>query len=78
MYRKQYSKLEFTPSSHNHVQLKQEARFKHTYACIFKTQSNNPIIELNDQLLAARKYKFLYLKSQYINKPIYHLKYKKP
>ncbi|PKY53978.1 hypothetical protein RhiirA4_426440 [Rhizophagus irregularis] len=64
--------------SHNpRTRKRQETRFKRYCQRVFKTNKPNPITSLDDQLVAGKRYRFLFLQSQFINKPIKHLKYNK-
>lgn len=76
MYRKKYTNLRFNHSVHPRVKLKQEQRFYRTCKRMFRTNTSKPIVDFCDQVLAARRHKFLFLRSQHIDKPIFHLKYR--
>ncbi|PKC03134.1 hypothetical protein RhiirA5_363507, partial [Rhizophagus irregularis] len=56
---------------------RQETHFKRHCRRIFRTNKSNPITSLDDRLVAGKRYHFLFLQSQFVNKPIKHLKYNK-
>ncbi|PKY59627.1 hypothetical protein RhiirA4_515954 [Rhizophagus irregularis] len=75
MYRKRLTDFQLKQSNYPKVKEKQETRFLRACRRVFKTKEQN-IPDLNrHRLRAARRYRFLYLKSQYVNKPVKHLIY---
>ncbi|PKY56499.1 hypothetical protein RhiirA4_476834 [Rhizophagus irregularis] len=75
MYRKRLNCFELKQSNYLNVRVKQEVRFLRSCRRVFKTKEQN-IPDLNrHRLRAAQRHRFLFLKSQYVNKPIKHLVY---
>ncbi|UZO05800.1 uncharacterized protein OCT59_026139 [Rhizophagus irregularis] len=79
MYRKRLSNFEKIPSPNLRTRKKQEIRFNRACRRIFNKMKLPPgrTAQHSDYLAMGRKYRFLFVKSQYINKPIKHLLYKK-
>ncbi|PKY46489.1 hypothetical protein RhiirA4_519824 [Rhizophagus irregularis] len=81
MYRKRFDN--FNTYGHqlkNNRKTPQVIRFERACRTVFNNRSrygkkHSPITNLEDQLARARHCRFLFLRSQYINKPINHLKY---
>ncbi|CAB5192882.1 unnamed protein product [Rhizophagus irregularis] len=75
MYRKRLTDFQLRQSNCLKVKEKQETRFLRACRRVFKTKEQN-IPDLNrHRLRTAQRYRFLFLKSQYINKPVKHLIY---
>ncbi|PKY51912.1 hypothetical protein RhiirA4_469230, partial [Rhizophagus irregularis] len=75
MYRKRLTDFQFQQSKYLNVREKQETRFLRSCRRVFKTKEQN-IPDLNrHRLRAALRHRFLFLKSQYVNKPVKHLLY---
>jgi hypothetical protein len=77
MYRKKYMDFKFTPAPNPRTRKKQKQRFTTAYNRIFKINKQPSPPTLSDQLIMAKRSWFLFLDSQFIDKPISHLKYKK-
>lgn len=75
MYRKKYLGLKFTPSTNKKTRQREEARFKRYCNRIFKIRKLGAPSSLETQLIKAKRSRFLFLESQFIDKPISHLKY---
>ncbi|CAB4415560.1 unnamed protein product [Rhizophagus irregularis] len=82
MYRKKLDN--FTPLhlGKSNTQKKQKSRFERACRSVFHNRGNNirtrtPITNIDDQLHRARQHRFLFLPSQYIYKPLQHVKYHK-
>ncbi|CAB5199539.1 unnamed protein product [Rhizophagus irregularis] len=67
----------FSPkySDNDKTKGRQEIRFARLCKRIFNKPEHNRRNTTRHQLNTARRYRFLFLPSQYINKPIKHLKY---
>ncbi|CAB4380841.1 unnamed protein product [Rhizophagus irregularis] len=78
MYRKRLSNFQYNLSPNIRTQKHQDIRFKRTCRRIFNKMHlpSNRKATNQDYLAIARKYRFLFLKSQYVNTPIRHLLYK--
>ncbi|PKY48900.1 hypothetical protein RhiirA4_526315 [Rhizophagus irregularis] len=76
MYRKHFYDFKLTPSDNPRTRRKQETRFKRKCNRGFRSGKSDPLDNINDKLAAGRRYRFLFLGSQHIHKPIHHLKYK--
>ncbi|CAB4422657.1 unnamed protein product [Rhizophagus irregularis] len=75
MYRKRLTGFQLKQSNYVNVRVKQETRFLRACRRVFKTKEQN-IPDLNrHRLRTAQRYRFLFLKSQYVNKPVKHLLY---
>ncbi|CAG8642101.1 uncharacterized protein OCT59_012459 [Rhizophagus irregularis] len=75
MYRKYYSEFKYRYSS---SKKRQEKRFERNRRRVFKKAGIDSISSTKEEkLLASRRSTFLLTESQYIVKPIMHLKYKK-
>ncbi|PKY52184.1 hypothetical protein RhiirA4_469662 [Rhizophagus irregularis] len=83
IYRKRLDNFRITHRSQNKSQTKkQKRRFERACKSVFNNRGQNhiksqPAITLEDRLHRARQHRFLFLPSQYIYKPIQHLKYRK-
>ncbi|CAB5376162.1 unnamed protein product [Rhizophagus irregularis] len=77
MYRKRLDNFKHNYSHNPRMRKRQETRFKRHCRRIFRTNKSNPITSLDDRLVAGKRYHFLFLQSQFVNKPIKHLKYNK-
>ncbi|CAG8637063.1 7836_t:CDS:1 [Rhizophagus irregularis] len=76
MYRKHFYDFKLTPSDNPRTRRKQETRFKPKCNRVFRSGKSDLLDNINDKLGAGRRYRFLFLGSQHIHKPIHHLKYK--
>ncbi|CAB5365018.1 unnamed protein product [Rhizophagus irregularis] len=74
MYRKRLSNFHLLQSKHAGVKKKQEMRFLRACRRVFKTKDIPPDPHRH-RLRAAHRYRFLFLKSQYVNKLVKHLIY---
>ncbi|RGB24045.1 hypothetical protein C1646_756743 [Rhizophagus diaphanus] len=77
MYRKGFWNLQFVPSSNSRTRKKQEKQFIRVCNRVFNHGKPNAAISVDDKLSAARRYRFLFVPSQCIDKPIQHLCYRK-
>ncbi|PKK43277.1 hypothetical protein RhiirC2_835279, partial [Rhizophagus irregularis] len=85
MYRKQIYNLDFRYSDDiegTKISIRQQSRFDRSCRSVFnnrsqKSTSSNPAISRIDQLRLSKQHRFLFERSQHINKPVMHLKYKK-
>ncbi|CAB5128399.1 unnamed protein product [Rhizophagus irregularis] len=75
MYRKRLTGFQLKQSNYLKVKEKQEIRFLRACRRVFKTKDQNIPDPNRHRLRTAQRYHFLFLKSQYINKPVKHLKY---
>ncbi|CAB4379890.1 unnamed protein product [Rhizophagus irregularis] len=75
MYRKRLSKFYLQQSKHDVVKKKQETRFLRACRRVFKTKEQNPPNLYKHRLRVACRHCFLFLKSQFVNKPVKHLVY---
>ncbi|CAB5388242.1 unnamed protein product [Rhizophagus irregularis] len=62
-------------SKHDVVKKKQETRFLRACRRVFKTKEQNPPNLYKHRLRVACRHCFLFLKSQFVNKPVKHLVY---
>ncbi|CAB4399033.1 unnamed protein product [Rhizophagus irregularis] len=78
MYRKRLSNFQYNLSPNLRTQKHQDICFKRTCHRIFNKMRlpSNRKANNQDYLAIARKYRFLFMKSQYVNVPIRHLLYK--
>ncbi|EXX53209.1 uncharacterized protein OCT59_025478 [Rhizophagus irregularis] len=78
MYRKSLSNFKYDLSPNLRTQKQQEICFKRTCHRVFNKMRlpSNREAKNQDYLAIARKYRFLFLKSQYVKVPIRHLLYK--
>ncbi|PKY52749.1 hypothetical protein RhiirA4_470579 [Rhizophagus irregularis] len=82
IYRKCLENFRIRHRSRNKSQTKkQKRRFERACKSVFNNRGNRkaksqPAITLEDRLHRARQHRFLFLPSQYIYKPIQHLKYR--
>lgn len=77
MYRKRFENFKHLKNYKPSTRRKQERRFQRCCRRVFKPDKQNECKSLEDKLAAGKRYRFLFLESQYVNKPIKHLKYKK-
>ncbi|PKC58942.1 hypothetical protein RhiirA1_540776 [Rhizophagus irregularis] len=75
MYRKRLTDFQLKQSNCLKVKEKQETRFLRACRRVFKTKEQNIPDPNRHRLRTAQRYRFLFLKSQYINKPVKHLQY---
>lgn len=75
MYRKRLANFSITPSTNPRVRKAQEIRFQRACRRIFNMPEHNRRDDYRHKIITAQRYRFLFLKSQYINKPVKHLKY---
>ncbi|PKY61083.1 hypothetical protein RhiirA4_431578 [Rhizophagus irregularis] len=75
MYRKRLSNFHLKQSKYTAVQKKQAARYNRACKRVFKTKAPNPPDLYRHRLRTAQRYRFLFLNSQYVNKPVKHLTY---
>ncbi|CAG8689476.1 hypothetical protein GLOIN_2v1848916 [Rhizophagus irregularis DAOM 181602=DAOM 197198] len=75
MYKKRYNNFSHNYSTNNSTKKKQEARFKRKCTRVYN--KNNKLRKLNDlqKLRLAFRRRFLTSPSQYIDKPVTHLRY---
>uniref|UniRef100_U9UJL4 DUF8211 domain-containing protein n=1 Tax=Rhizophagus irregularis (strain DAOM 181602 / DAOM 197198 / MUCL 43194) TaxID=747089 RepID=U9UJL4_RHIID len=80
MYRKSLSNFKYDLSPNLRTQKQQEIHFKRTCRRVFNKMRlpSNRKAKNQDYLAIARKYHFLFLKSQYVKVPVRHLLYKHP
>ncbi|PKK67416.1 hypothetical protein RhiirC2_714136 [Rhizophagus irregularis] len=78
MYRKRLSNFQYNLSPNLRTQKHQDIRFKRTCRRIFNKMRlpSNRKANNQDYLAIARKYRLLFVKSQYVHVPIRHLLYK--
>ncbi|CAG8767178.1 hypothetical protein GLOIN_2v1483925 [Rhizophagus irregularis DAOM 181602=DAOM 197198] len=78
MYRKSLSNFKYSLSPNLKTQKQQEIRFKCSCRRVFNKMRlpSNHKAKNQDYLAIARKYHFLFLKSQYVKVPVRHLLYK--
>ncbi|CAB4439661.1 unnamed protein product [Rhizophagus irregularis] len=75
MYRKRLTNFQLKQSNYLKVKEKQETRFLRACRRVFKLKKQN-IPDLNrHRLRSAHRHRFLFLKSQCLNKPVKHLQY---
>ncbi|CAB4438313.1 unnamed protein product [Rhizophagus irregularis] len=72
----------YAAAGNSNTQKKQKSRFERACRSVFHNHGNNirnrtPITNINDQLHRARQHRFLFLPSQYIYKPLQHVKHHK-
>ncbi|PKC50822.1 hypothetical protein RhiirA1_543804, partial [Rhizophagus irregularis] len=82
MYRKRLDNFRSHHSDSSKRSKKQKSRFQRACRYVFYNRGNNRksyrrVNSLDEKLHRARQHRFLFLPSQYINKPIQHLKYYK-
>ncbi|PKY55455.1 hypothetical protein RhiirA4_474923 [Rhizophagus irregularis] len=82
MYRKKLDTFIPYHSGQSKTQKRQKSRFERACRSIFHNRGNNirartPITNIDDQLHRARQHRFLFLPSQYIYKPLQHVKHHK-
>ncbi|EXX76955.1 hypothetical protein RirG_028280 [Rhizophagus irregularis DAOM 197198w] len=75
MYRKRLDNFSPKYSDNDKTKKRQETRFARLCKRIFNKPEHNRRNTTRHQLNTARRYRFLFLPSQYINKPIKHLIY---
>lgn len=75
MYRKRLTNLTLKQSKYMAVKKKQEAHFYRACRRVFHMKEHNSNDLLRHRLQTAQRYRFLFLNSQYINKPVKHLMY---
>ncbi|PKY44820.1 hypothetical protein RhiirA4_514879 [Rhizophagus irregularis] len=75
MYRKRLTDFQLKQSKYVKVKEKQETRFLRACRRVFKTKEQHIPDLKRHRLRAAQRYRFLFLKSQYVNKPVKHLIY---
>ncbi|CAG8767158.1 8169_t:CDS:2, partial [Rhizophagus irregularis] len=78
MYHRSLSNFKYDLSPNLRIQKQQEIRFKRTCRRVFNKMRlpSNRKAKNQDYLAIARKYRFLFLKSQYVKVPVRHLLYK--
>ncbi|PKY54948.1 hypothetical protein RhiirA4_548492 [Rhizophagus irregularis] len=77
MYKKKFINFKHIYSNNARTRRKQYQRFQRRCKRIFRLGNPNAPDTLEDKLIMAKKHRFLFLESQYIDKPIKHLKYSK-
>ncbi|PKY60053.1 hypothetical protein RhiirA4_517101 [Rhizophagus irregularis] len=75
MYRKRLTGFHLNQSKYTAVKKKQETRFLRACKQVFNMEKPNPPDLYRHRLCVAQKYRFLFLKSQFVNKPVKHLMY---
>ncbi|PKY45052.1 hypothetical protein RhiirA4_459539 [Rhizophagus irregularis] len=68
-------RLKIHPSNNSRTRKKQQKCFERACKRVFNHEKSNAALSAEDKLIAARRQRFLFTKSQYINKLIHHLKY---
>ncbi|EXX53223.1 hypothetical protein GLOIN_2v1678232 [Rhizophagus irregularis DAOM 181602=DAOM 197198] len=82
MYRKRLNNFCSSHSDSSTRSKKQKSRFERAIRSVFNNRGNNQnshrrVDTLEEKLRQAKHYRFLFLPSQYVNKPLQHLKYHK-
>lgn len=81
IYRKKLEKFCHEYSTIPHTAKKQRAHFQRHFICVFRSGivgiRDPDMMDIKDKMANARKHRFLFLKSQFINKLIKHLRYHK-
>ncbi|CAB5205707.1 unnamed protein product [Rhizophagus irregularis] len=82
MYRKRLNNFCSSHSDSSTRSKKQKSRFERAIRSVFNNRGNNQnshrrVDTLEEKLRQAKHYRFLFLPSQYLNKPLQHLKYHK-
>jgi hypothetical protein len=76
--KKELSDFRYTPSVNPCTKKKQEKHFERSCRRIFNKMKPQPgaTHKMANKLAISKKYRFLFLGSQYIRQPVIHLKYK--
>ncbi|PKB98698.1 hypothetical protein RhiirA5_430949 [Rhizophagus irregularis] len=75
MYRKRLDTFSITRSKNIKTAKRQEIRFRRACRRTFHAKEHNRLDTMRHRLITAQRYRFLFLPSQYIYKPIKHLQY---
>ncbi|PKY58078.1 hypothetical protein RhiirA4_479686 [Rhizophagus irregularis] len=75
MYRKRFDNFQIEQSKNARTAKRQDIRHQRSCRRIFNRKEHNREDTMRHRLITAQRYRFLFLNSQYVNKPIKHLRY---